>query len=530
MTSTLDPETEAQLKALRDEIDPRPRIEADGELHAIATQAEDALIAQKAQIYQNGPSMVIPITEEVEAAKGRTTKVARLKPVTMPVMVDYLSRNALWLKKSRGKPKPCDPPQQAASILLSRAGEWRVNRCAGIISTPTLRPDGSILSAPGYDPATRLFLAAPPTIFPIDHKPSRQQAEAALAFLKRPLREFPFVSDADLSVALSGLITPVVRGCIKAAPMTAVNASTPGTGKSCLMDTIAAIAIGNYCPAISFGKTEEEAEKRIGTLMMYGQPLISIDNMNGVMYSDALCQYIERPQAKVRKLGESTMVDIHSTSTIYCNGNNIRIGGDLIRRTILCNLNAGVERPELREFSGNPVDEILADRARYISCALMLVKAYITAGRPDRLRPLASFEEWSDNVRSALVWLGCADPVGSMLSMRADDPVINQRQRLFATWRSVIGIGVAKAAGDIVDMAKARASDGSLVNPDLRSAIFDILKDGNEETWAHRLGGWFGRNKLIPTDGLQLVRDFDEHAKVAKWSIAAPTENGRMGE
>ena len=39
---------------------------------------------------------------------------------------------------------------EAAMILLKRFGDWKFPAIAGIISTPTLRPDGTILSAPGY--------------------------------------------------------------------------------------------------------------------------------------------------------------------------------------------------------------------------------------------------------------------------------------------------------------------------------------------------------------------------------------------
>ena len=95
-------------------------------------------------------------------------------------------------------------------------------------------------------------------------------------------------------------------------------------------------------------------------------------------------------------------------------GNNITIVGDLCRRVILSNLDPEVERPELREFKGKPVEKILADRGAYIAACLTICRAYIVAGSPDQVKPLASFEGWSDIVRSALIWLGKTDPVDSM--------------------------------------------------------------------------------------------------------------------
>jgi putative DNA primase/helicase len=52
---------------------------------------------------------------------------------------------------------------------------------------------------------------------------------------------------------------------------------------------------------------------------------------------------------------------------------------------------------------------------------------------------LASFEGWSDLVRSSLVWLGKADPVLSMDSARAEDPEIGELSDLLEAWAKVMG-------------------------------------------------------------------------------------------
>jgi putative DNA primase/helicase len=40
------------------------------------------------------------------------------------------------------------------------------------------------------------------------------------------------------------------------------------------------------------------------------------------------------------------------------------IVGDLCRRVITATLNPGVEQPELREFRGDPVATVMADRGK----------------------------------------------------------------------------------------------------------------------------------------------------------------------
>lgn len=74
-------------------------------------------------------------------------------------------------------------------------------------------------------------------------------------------------------------------------------------------------------------------------------------------------------------------------------------------------LDPQLERPELREFRSSPVAIVLADRCAYTAACLTICRAYIIAGRPTPARKLASFEGWSDTVRSALIWLGKADSV-----------------------------------------------------------------------------------------------------------------------
>jgi putative DNA primase/helicase len=55
-----------------------------------------------------------------------------------------------------------------------------------------------------------------------------------------------------------------------------IRAHTPGTGKSYLVDVIATVATGRPCPVITAGKGEEETEKRLGTILLGGSPIVSL--------------------------------------------------------------------------------------------------------------------------------------------------------------------------------------------------------------------------------------------------------------
>lgn len=165
--------------------------------------------------------------------------------------------------------------------------------------------------------------------------------------------------------------------------------------------------------------------------MLSGDPLVSLDNINGVLRSDLLCQAITAPAVKVRRLGASDPIEVSNVATWFANGNNLNLAGDVARRSILCRLDPGMERPEERVFSFDPVAVALDSRSEYVSAVLTLVKAFILAGSPDPgLKPFGSFETWCRMVRDPLVWVGCPDPCESREEILEADPDAAQLRAL----------------------------------------------------------------------------------------------------
>jgi putative DNA primase/helicase len=492
-----------------------------GELHNIATEAETALIAADTPFYVRGEQLVRPVTDDLPASHGRRTKVARLSDVGEAVMIDRLSRSALWTKWDARAKKyvPADPTPKVAATVLARDGEWRFRKLTGVITTPTLRPDGTILSEPGYDPATQLLLLDPPAMPELPPRPTKKHAANALKFLDALLSEFPFVDAASHSVALSALITPVVRGAISVTPMHATTAPVPGSGKSYIIDLASAINSGERAPVLTAGRNEEETEKRLVAALLSGQTIISIDNVNGQLGGDALCQIIERPVVAVRPLGQSTFTKVESRASCFATGNNIQLVGDMTRRVLLCSLDPDVERPELRVFHSNPFDAVLADRGKYVAAALIVVRAYVVAGCPGVLPPLASFEDWSRMVRSALVWLGRPDPCDTMNKARAEDPITSSLTNLFTSWHVAAG-SAPQTVGAIKDIASLNDSFGRLLHGNLREALVDVADDGRGGVNSKKLGNFLKRYEGRIIAGLKLISEEDSHSKQKVWKVS----------
>jgi putative DNA primase/helicase len=485
-----------------------------GEIDVTATEGEAALISADMPVYQRGESLVRPGKREVSASGGRVILAPGLSEISATGMVDLLCQAVAWEKyDARSKDWiECNPPASIAQTILSRVGQWEFKSIAGVITTPTLRPDGSILSRPGYDAATRLFYLQDPSLrLDAERLPvSKGHAEDALDDLESLLSGFPLVSPLDVSVALSAMITPVVRGIMSVSPLHAFRASTAGTGKSYLADVASAIQAGRPCPVVAAGQTEEETEKRLVGLLLGGYPLLSLDNVNGELGGDLLCQAAERPIIRVRELGGSSITEIENSATIFANGNNLRVRGDMTRRTLLANLDAKMERPELREFEFDPFRQVLEDRGRYVAAALTIVRSYLVSGDKMSLPPIASFEDWSRTVRAALVWLGKEDPCKSMEEARDDDPVLADLHEVLVHAVPVVQVNrqfivreIAEASGEWVK--DEYGNPIRLAHPDLREALMRVAA-GKNEINTRVLGKWLSANEGRVVGGLRFSR------------------------
>jgi putative DNA primase/helicase len=142
----------------------------------------------------------------------------------------------------------------------------------------------------------------------------------------------------------------------------------------------------------------------------------------------------------------------------------VGVKGDMSRRTLICNLDANVERPELKTFKQKPLEMIRSRRGDYIGAALTIIKAYQSAGSPADYDDLASYDQWSRMVRGPLIWLGLPDPALSMEEARRDDPELAALRAFLtscatlwwpdeATFVAREVVGRAELGGEYMDLA-----------------------------------------------------------------------------
>ena len=284
----------------------------NGQLPRAVKETERALIASGMPIFSRANTLVYPAAETMTASDGRKTVAARLGVFNSDSFIEPVAEAAIFqhFDGRRGRWVDIDPPLQLVRMVLSRDRRWAFPHIGGIITTPTLRADGSLLATPGYDPRSELYLLPSLQLPPIAEQPTRAEAELSLKLLKDLLSEFSFKrKELDRSIALSGLLTAQLRGSLPTAPVHLVNADTPGTGKSYLVDVIAMIVSGRLCPVITASKSIDETEKRLGSILLGGVPMISLDNCTHDLGGEFLCQLAERSVVKIRILGRSEMPD-----------------------------------------------------------------------------------------------------------------------------------------------------------------------------------------------------------------------------
>jgi putative DNA primase/helicase len=493
-------------------------------LHTAATAAEAALCATN-KVYRQSTRLVYFSHEEADATRGRTTSVARISPYALPSLHRELLEVARCVKfDAKGRVMRTGVPDRLLDMVLVTASP-KFSDLAGVIETPTMRPDGSLLTEPGYDPITGLMLVNPPTMPPISDRPTRHDAEAALRLLDDELLfEFPFEDDASHSVGLSALMTPVVRAAMDFAPLHEASAPTAGIGKSYLFETASHIATGKTLPALGAGSlnqdgriNKEELDKRLVGAVLSGQPFIFIDNIAGVLGSDFLCQMLTQKQVEVRLLGRTGNLHVKPVATIFATGNNMEIEGDLTRRTIRCSLTQQMERPEERRFKiPKPHQKVLADRGKYIAAALTVVRAHLVAGAPGltQFEPLVGFDDWSRLVRGALVWLGRADPVATQTSLNIEDPKVGPLDQVLEAWAEGL------ADGKIVDTWLTAKELAARNVTDFENALREATHTRDLELLTSTKVGKFLKQHLGRIrKGLKIVSNYDAKAHAHRWRL-----------
>ena len=336
-----------------------------------------------------------------------------------------------------------NPPVSLAENVLAQTA-WNVPPLAGIARAPILRHDGTICTQPGYDPISRLFYCPDPglVLTRIPEFPDGNEVQACVDILLDVISDFPFADEPSqanaLAILFSLLMRPVITGHV---PLAIVDAPVQGTGKSLLSTALGMIAVGHIAAeSIPARNNDDEWRKKITSILLTATPLVLLDNIpdNTTIDSPTLAAVLTAREWADRLLGRNDTIRLPSRAVWIATGNNLRVAGDIPRRSYCIRLDANEERPwkrknfKIRDLEGH----ILANRGDLLSAALTIIRAWYTHGKAMADVPtLGSFDEWARVVGSVLAFAGIQGFLGNLeQTQTCQDEDTEQWTAFFATW------------------------------------------------------------------------------------------------
>ncbi len=493
-------------------------IQVGPDLDRVVNEAVSAL-ARDPDIYKRAGELVRIVRVDAAAeGEGFNEGTPQIRGLPAATLKTRLTRTARWVTtSSTGKPIETMPSDDVVAAV-SQMGDWpRVRRLVGIVETPALRPDGSVMQEPGYDPATGFYFDPRSAKFPrVPEQPTREEAYAALCSLYEAFSDFPFASPAAAMVPIAAVLTLLARPAIAGnTPAICFEAAARGSGKTLLADVASIIATGRMASKVTFPGSDDELEKMLGGYARRGAVAFCFDNVAAnLSFGGAPLDKVLTSGGVVdlRILGKTQVPSFDWRALVLATGNNLSFRGDTTRRVLVARLESPLENPEDRsDFSHHPLPEwVLANRERLAVAGLTLLRAYVVAGRPPvDVKLWGSFEGWSALIPRAIVWAsgdGASDPQITRPTLDASgEPEKTLLDRLLA----------AMPDGEW----KVKELLDGQQNPDLVSVLEEIAPAAERGDRAKKLGHALKAFKGRVVGGRRLAQGQDKKAKVVTWQV-----------
>ncbi|MFC8155841.1 bifunctional DNA primase/polymerase [Streptomyces cinereoruber] len=403
-------------------------------------------------------------------------------------------------------------PKSCGTILGRK--DWPLPPLRGIITSPVVRPDGTLVTDPGYDQATGLFLAPRVPVRRLQPTVTTESLERAKEIvLGQVLADFPWVAASDRAHYMAALLTPILRPYFHGpTPMTVITATAPGSGKSLLKDLLA------HCYGVAdtaWPENDTELRKSITTqLYTTGAPVVAFDNLpNGyVMRSAVLSALLTGETWGDRILGATGKVTMRNDRVWVATGNGLRTSADNGRRVMWVRLDPDCPNPDQRDgFTIGDLRPWLRNNASTLVAALVtLVRAWLAAGAPLIRTRKGDYSEWATMLAGLLGYLG-------IHGFNADqgEASLDQDDEL-AEWTAFLEMWEEQLQGDPVPVGQVIARLPDHV-PRLRDGEAPSAKQLG--LWLKsRAGRYFGIRKV--------VKVYDSHRKQNLWRVEAHADRG----
>jgi hypothetical protein len=410
------------------------------------------------------------------------------------------------------------------------------------VNLPYATPDGAIVVVPGFNAENGVYAnIAPDAIAAIPEKPSDLDIISALMMLWMPWSGYRFASATDRAAMLAAIMTAVCRAALGIAPAFFFDAPAQGSGKTKCAAALGALMRGKrggITPFVEGAGVEAETVKKLVAMLLVGESFWLIDNVVGTWRSPVLAGLITGGNLSERILGGNTCFNGDSRIMLCATGNNAALDRDLGRRMIRVRIDTGVETPQSRNFSFDPIDLALSKRQEIAQAVLVVIRAFWQA-KPDlKGNGDAGFSEWNKLVRQCVLWVGSTglceeagigsvgDPAQSIMEdAGVDDPDVALHRMLMIGLRETFK-GLPFQAKDVLQVW-GLGEHHSIDEPDgmVREALNAML-GRHAPPSAVSVGKVLRNRRDRSIDGLTLRQVGKDRNSIALWMVADAGDAG----
>ncbi len=382
----------------------------------VAKQAWDAL----AEYEIDGDPAVYAFGEALSRVDD-----GRMQMLSPDGLKHELNRCAAWLAPEDGKWKRSSAPSAVVSdMLTARRRDVTVPTLKRVSIVPTFTRDGRLLSEPGFDEQSGIFLDLKVDV-DVPERPTRQQVWAALRQLWFPISQFPFVEKSDKVHALAMILEPYMRDMFGPTPFHFINKPEAGTGASLFIETALYPTLGHWPDAQTPPKGDEEMKKTLTACFKDGVRCIYFDNAN-VLKSPELASALTAEIYAARILGVSELLRVPVQVQWVGSGNNTELTTELYRRVNDIRMDAQMERPEDRNITQFRIKDLkewtVEHQADQVRAALTIIQYWVNLGMPKGAGSKASYEAWAAKLSGLFDAIGVRGFLTTPADRRPEDP------------------------------------------------------------------------------------------------------------
>jgi hypothetical protein len=300
-----------------------------------------------------------------------------------------------------------------------------------------------------------------------------------------------------------------------------------------LAEVVSIVANGRPAETFSAPTDPEEWRKKITTALATSTSVVVIDNVIHRLDSDALCMALTSTTVSDRVFRTFERIVLPVKCGWIATGNNLQLGGDMPRRCYWIRLDAKQSRPFQRTGfrHENLRAWVMENRGEVIAALLTLARYWFIQGRPQpkTIKPLGSFESWSQTIGGILELAGIDGFLGNADTMYDQaDPEAGQWEALFLVLFELFKGEPFRVMDIAAKLEASDVTDSQLESKRLREVLPDFIADS-----LHR-GGDFFRRRLGNSFAAQIGRRFgesqifleradeDKKAKVQRWRVMKP--------